>query len=333
MSRPTASPLTPTSHAFLPLQQARLAAAPPTGPGWVQEVKLDGYRMQLRVETGRQCWWSRNGHDWSARLADFAPLAASLPDGVYDGELCLLGDDGQPDFSALRSAMGRRQVGAMEGGLVFFAFDLLVAGGGDLRSLPLEERRARLAAALPEETGDHPTIRRVTPLPGGGQDLLKAACAMGLEGIVSKRLDSVYQGGPKRADTWLKAKCRPAQEVVIGGWTAEGPRLRSLMAGVWESGALRYVGNVGAGFSAATSADVLPRLRRMEAPSSPFGPGGPAGRAAGVHWAHPEIVAEVEIAEWTGAGKLRQASFKRLRDPADKRSDQVRADDQSPPGE
>ena len=331
MARSSPRPPAHPSPGFLPIQQAKLAAAPPAGPGWVHEVKLDGYRMQLSVADGRGRWFSRNGHDWTERLKDFDSILSVLPPGVYDGEMCLLGEDGQPDFSALRSAMGRRQVGRMEGELVYFTFDLLVAGTRDLRDDPLAERRDALEAAVPAEQPGHPTLRRVTPLPGGGRELLAAACAMGLEGIVSKKLDSPYRGGPRRLDTWLKAKCRPAQEVVIGGWTAEGARLRALLAGVWEDGALRYVGNVGTGFPADVAADLLVQLRRREADQSPFAAGGdPPRRGAGLHWARPELVAEVEIAEWTGAGRLRQASFKRLRDPADKRADQVLRYGQSP---
>lgn len=107
-------PATPT---FFPLQHPRLEALPPTGEGWRHEIKLDGYRMQLQVHRGRATWFSRNGHDWTERLADFD--VSGLPDGVYDGEMVAVDAEGRPSFSALRSAMGFRQRGRLTGALLF----------------------------------------------------------------------------------------------------------------------------------------------------------------------------------------------------------------------
>lgn len=182
-------------------------------------MKLDGYRMQAAVRHGRATWFSRNGHDWSDRLPEFAAPLAELPDCVLDGEMCCLRPDGRTDFSALRSAMGRREAGAVVGDLRFFAFDCLRHAGEDLASQPLIVRKEHLEALLfPGCEALSPLLVYVDPLDGDGPPLLEAACGVGLEEIVSKRLDAPYTGGTKRLDTWVKSKCRPSQEVVIGGW-------------------------------------------------------------------------------------------------------------------
>ena len=276
--------------------------------------------MQLRVSAdGSAAWYSRNGNDWTERLTDFDRDASLLSEGVYDGEMCVLNAAGAPDFSALRAAMGRRQAGKIVGDLTFFAFDMLMgARGEDLRAHPLADRRTRLEAAISD---DAVHCRLAGDLPGGGSALLEAACRMGLEGIVSKRLDAPYEAREgRRAETWVKAKCRPAQEVVVGGWEMHGPRFRSLLVGVWENDAFRFVGAIGTGFSAKAVSDLLPRLRAVEAERSPFNAGSPPRASSSIHWTRPELVAAAEIAEWTAADQLRQASYKGLREDKPARS-------------
>ena len=304
----SARPRLKLPEGFQPLQHPKLVSAPPSNEGWRHEVKLDGYRMQLRVEGKQGRWFSRNGHEWTERLADFD--VSGLADGIYDGEVCAVDAKGHPDFSALRSAMGFRQRGRLIGDLVYFIFDMLVDGGCDLRPMPLTKRRERLSKALAHNRNGR--VGEVTALPGGGPELLTAACRMELEGIVSKRLDAPYTGGDRRLDTWVKSKCRPGQEVVIGGYEAEGARFKALVTGVYEHGKLTYVGHVGTGYPQTTIVALLSKLRPLETDASPFEAGSPPKK--GVRWVRPELVANVEIAEWNRAGKMRQASFKGLRE-------------------
>ena len=266
--------------------------------------------MQFDVRRRKATWWSRIGNDWTDRLPDLGALAAELPQGVYDGEVCALNAAGEPDFSALRSFLGSRQTGRIVGDIVFFAFDLLTDRSGDLRPKPLRERKARLCAAIePSGAGRFHRLRYVDALPGsGGPALFAAATAMGLEGIVSKRLDAAYTGRSKRLDMWLKAKSRPSQEVVVGGWETDGERFTALMVGVHEGVALRYVGHVGTGYPQATVTELLARLRPLQIDRSPF-TGGPRSSSC-LRWVRPELVAAVNIAEWTASGLRRQASFK-----------------------
>ena len=296
---------------FLDFQHPRLVPRPPEGPQWLHEIKFDGYRLQVHVAAGQVTIWTRNGHDWSEKFPEIAKEAARLPDCILDGELCALNLKGQPDFSALRASISPGHTGR----LVLFVFDVLWLGEDDLRSVELRERKAILQRLLGTEPRSR--LRRVDALPQGGQSMLTAACRMGLEGIVSKRADSPYSAG--RAETWVKAKCRPGQEVVIGGWVQEpGGTFKALLVGVQEPDGLHYAGSVKTGF--AGSSGLLTRLQALEVAGSPF-VDGPARKSEN-RWARPRLVANVEFAEWTASGKLRQASFKGLRE--DKEPAEVR---------
>jgi bifunctional non-homologous end joining protein LigD len=295
---------------FIPFQLCKLVARPPEGEDWLHEVKFDGYRMEVRVEQGRATIRTREGHDWTDKFRHLEAVAGELPDCIIDGELCAIGDDGQPDFSALRSAIARRQTDD----LVLFAFDLLFEGrNNDLRSFAIGTRKTRLRQIL-EAAGEHveTVIRYVEEVHGAPAGLLKAACAMKLEGIVSKRRGEPYRSG--RTDVWVKAKCRPGLEVVLGGWRQEGSRFNSVLAGIPDqTGGLRYVGRVHTGYSAAVLDQLLPALKAREVADSPFTSGPIPRRIPGVHWVRPGLVADVEMAEFTASGKLRQAAFKALR--------------------
>ncbi|MET3665884.1 non-homologous end-joining DNA ligase [Caulobacter sp. 1776] len=291
---------------FVPFQHPKLVSEPPAGDNWIHEIKFDGYRQQIRVEHGRATIWSRNGNDFTDQLRALEAMAGELPDCILDGELVALGPKGEPSFSALRSALARRATDD----LVFYAFDILFEGrNNDLRPYPLSTRKARLRHVL-SEGGEHieNAIRFVEPLAGPPKALLRAACELKWEGIVSKRLDAPYVGD--KVDTWRKAKCRPGIEVIIGGWTADGSRFDRILCGLPEpGGGLRYVGSV----APNQAPDLARRLRAIEEAASPFTAGPAPKKSSEVHWARPELVADIDIAEFTASGKMRQASFQRLR--------------------
>ena len=277
----------------------------------MHEIKFDGYRLQAQIRGGKAKLLTRSGQDWTDRFGEAVPAALAAlacKTAILDGELVVEGAGGASDFPALQADLG---AGRSER-FLFYLFDLLYLDGEDLRRLPLVERKRRLAALL-ADAGD--PLRLSEHFEEDGEVMLRHACRLSLEGVVSKRRDDRYPTG--RTRSWIKSKCSDRQEFVIAGYvpsTVSKELVGSLVLGYHRDGKLVHAGRVGTGFSRAVARDLAARLEPLRRKTAPFAGKLAADAVRGVVWVRPELVAEVEFRAWTADGILRHAAFRGLRE-------------------
>lgn len=283
---------------------ATLVDKPPKGPEWAFEVKWDGYRLAVHVEPGEVRAITRGGYDWTKKFGTIAAEARELGNAsmILDGEAVVLDEQGRSDFGLLQRAVGKKPSLHEPSEIIFYAFDLLYLDGHDLRALPLAERRRRLEPIVAGRTG---AIRFSEEVHADGAEFFRAACELGLEGIIAKRRDKPYHSG--RRPEWLKIKCARRDTFVIVGYepsTMPGAIGRLLLAAK-KGGVLVYVGGCGTGWSNKESVQLRELLDAIPADRPPL-----ALKRKGAIFSEPLLVATIEYRAWTQDGKLRHPSFK-----------------------
>src|SRR5438270_2442509 len=285
-------------------------------PGWLFELKLDGYRVRAAREADEARLVTRNGHDIAAAFPEIAQALAALPyEGfIVDGELVVPDEAGRPSFQRLQNrakvsrALDVRR-GAVESPAVLYVFDLLAFPGYDVRPLPLERRKALLEQVVPVVG----PIKYLSHFAKNGEALYEQVVKLGLEGIVAKKADSTYRAG--RSPNWLKIRADRTDDFVVVGFTRpKGSRsgFGALDLGAYEHGKLVCAGRAGSGFTAAQLKDVSATLEKSVRPTPAFT--GPVPQDSGHTWVEPALVVEVRYKEWTDEGLLRQPVFVRFRD-------------------
>ncbi len=292
---------------FVAPQLATLVTEPPAGDEWLHEIKYDGYRAVATIGGGQVRVFTRSGQNWTEKFAQIARALQRLDvkSAILDGEIVVLDDKG-------RSSFGGLQQGLKDGKahLTYYVFDLLELNGRDLRKEPLIRRKERLRELL-ESAPD--TVRYSDHVAGHGDKVLAKACAMGLEGIVSKHADKPYLS--RRTKSWLKIKCSGNDEFVIGGYRVsekKGRPFASLLLGAYIGKDLHYRGRVGTGFDEKDLDALGSRLAKLARKTSPF-VDAPHEITKDSRWVEPRLVAQVAYTELTTDGRLRHPSFLGLR--------------------
>ena len=294
---------------FVPPMLCTLVASVPSGDEWLYEMKYDGYRMQLVTGPDGVTIFTRTGLDWTERFADIATVAATLPPAVLDGEIVVFDENGISDFAALAATLGPGPAAPM----TFVAFDVLRAENREVTKLPLVKRKELLAGVLAKF--EIPEFIRIAPtMQGDGQQLLQRIAERGGEGLIAKKVRSVYVSG--RSQAWLKIKSIARQDVTVIGYTPSlaGRSFASLAVARYEDGNLRYAGRVGTGFTARKEADLWARLKPLGRAKPPEGVECLEEVPPKVRWVEPELIVAVRHRGVTGGGLLRAASYLGLRE-------------------
>ena len=315
---------------FIEPMKARLVDDPPTHGDWLYELKFDGIRAIAVKNETKASLISRNENKLDARFPEIAEAVKELPvrDAVVDGEVVALDEEGRSSFQLLQAL----EMEGRKAPLRFYVFDLLELDGKSLLGLPLEQRK-QVLAKLCESIGD--PIRYSGEISGDVKSLLAEVQRRGLEGLIGKQRNSIYEPG-RRNGTWIKLKCVNEQEFVIGGYTPPGGSRKyfgAILVGYYEDGQLKFAGKVGSGFTSKSLSMLYRKFREEEQKDCPFVdlPSKQGGAwVQGItpsmmkkmHWVNPKFVAEIKFAEWTRDGKLRQPVFLGLRE--DKNPREVR---------
>jgi bifunctional non-homologous end joining protein LigD len=304
---------------FIPPCLATLSARAPDAGDWVHEIKFDGYRVQARIGDGKVSLKTRTGLDWAGKFPAVADACDVLSehDVILDGEIASVDENGVSNFSALQDDLKNSRQDRM----AYYVFDMLHLNGCDLTGSPLIERKRALAALL-AGLPKNGVLRLSEHFDADGPTMLKHACNLHLEGIVSKRADAQYHSG--RTSDWLKTKCTSNQEFVIIGYEPSAKRgrlIRSLLLGYYDKDDLRYAGRIGTGWGQAEERDLQRKLEAVARKDTPLENIPPEERRRGVKWVEPKIVVEVDFRGWTGGKLVRQGSLKGIRE--DKPAKQV----------
>jgi bifunctional non-homologous end joining protein LigD len=304
-------------------QLATLVDKPPEGEEWIHEIKFDGYRFLAFKKNKIIKLISRNGKDWSDKFPTIVNAICLLPYAnlIFDGEIVVLDKDNKSDFQLLQNAI---KEGSED--FYYYVFDLLYYDRFSLAKLPLIERKTILKQIVPDKTNN--ILLYSDHIYSGGKSLLKHACEMSLEGIVSKQANRPYY--PGRSKEWVKSKCVKRQEFVIGGFTAPQNTRKyfgALLLGTFDdNNKLLYHGNVGTGFNEKLLKDIHNQLSKLSTDKCPFSVK-PKGLKSPT-WVNPVLVAEIEFTEWTSENNLRHPSFKGMR--LDKKARGIRREIDTP---
>jgi bifunctional non-homologous end joining protein LigD len=293
----------------------------PEGEAWQYELKLDGYRALAIKHEGQVTLFSRNGKRFNSRFPAIAGAFARLPgETIIDGEIVAIDESGRPSFSHLQNFSANAHA------ITFYAFDMPMWKGEDLRTRPLDKRRELLRTKVMPKL---PAIHFSDSFAADAEKMISAVRAQGLEGIVAKRRDSLYEPG-SRNGAWVKMRIGGGQEFVIGGYTSTPKNFDAVLVGYFRDNKLMFAARVRNGFVPSLRTAVFRKFRGLETHKCPFAnlPESEKGRwgegltAADMEkciWLKPRLVAAIEYAEWTPANHLRHSRFVALRDDKDPR--------------